>query len=183
MDPSTTPPPTDFPLWKEALLILSGALIASWKKIFQRHEKQNDDETETLKRHTEDMAKLTARLMLIENRPASITVSELDLAIERALNRVKDLFTPQHEELARKAEKAIEQSKLETQQLVTECNAAIRRDLGGAIDKLREDVIPALNAVTAALEQSNQLAQRYAELVERMTTAMSKAGFDRRKKR
>ena len=182
MDPSTTPPPSDFPLWKEALLVLSGALLASWKKIFQRHEKQNDDEAELLKKHTEELAKLTARLMLIESRPASITVSELDLAVERALNRAKDLFTPQHEELAKKAERAIEQSKLETQQLVTECNGAIRRDLGGAIDKLREDVVPALNAVTTALQQSHELMRQYTGLVEKITEALSQADFNRRKR-
>lgn len=183
MDPTTTPPPTDFPLWKEALLVLSGALLASWKTIFRRHEKQNDDEAETLKKHSEEMAKLTARVMLIESKPASITVSELDLAIERALSRAKDLFTPQHDELAKKAERAIEQSKLETQHLVTECNGAIRRDLGGSIDKLREDVIPSLNAVTAALQQSHELMRQYSGLVDRVTAALSEAGLDRRKRR
>lgn len=177
MDPGALKPDPDHIPWlKELFLIVAGALLASWKTIFRRHVDKEDS-------HSAVLADLMTRVTVIEGRPASITVTELDLAIERALSRAKDLFTPQHEELAKKAERAIEQSELETRQLVTECNAAIRRDLGGSIDRLREDVVPALNAVTTALQQSHELMRQYTGLIERVAEALGKAGLNRRGKR
>ena len=183
MDPNALKPDPEhmaYPFLKELFLLSIGALLASWKRIFNRHEAKEDG-------HDALLADLVTRVTVLENRPSYVTLTELELAIGRALTSVREMFTPQHEDLASKTEAAIRASEQDTRSLITECNGAIRRDLGGAIDGLREgilkEILPVLHSSTAALEQANAASKQYSDLVHTVLDAIEKVGADRRKKR
>lgn len=166
MDPSALKPDPEHVSWlKDALLIAGGALIASWKTIFRRHEQKEDD-------HTTLLADLVTRVAVLENRPPYVTLPELRVAIGEAINEAQKLFTPQHAELAREFRDVVKESKKETEEMILECNKTIRRDFSGALDQSTA----AVNRAASALEQSSKL-------MESVVETLRSTGVERRKRK
>ena len=175
MDPTIKPDPEHVNWLTGAIGFLSGLLVLAVAKLFKRHETENDKESnaihEHIKKSGEQMAEFHTRLSLLEDRKY-VTLPELKIAIGEAINEAQKLFTPQHEELAREFRSVVKESKNETEQIVVECNKAIRRDFSGAL----EQSTAAVNKAADAVDQS-------AKLMQTLMAALESAGFERRKRR
>lgn len=175
------PDPNHIPQWLETLMrwgemafiFVFGLLLGTGKWIAGRHINRADADKEAI-------GDLKNRLSVLESRPAYVTLPELRLAISEALAEASKLFTPQHEALAHKSEEAIRASKLETQNLITECNGAIRRDLGLSIDELRREVVPALDRSTEAVMKSAIAVEQSTKLMNDVISMMKKLGMKSR---
>ena len=175
MDPNINPDPVHLGWFQGAGLFLLGLLISVVHKYFSRHETENDKETEDvrlkIKKSEEILAQVHTRLSLLEDRKY-VTLPELRIAIGEAINEAQKLFTPQHQELAVEFRAVVKESKKETEDIVRECNNAIRRDFGSA-----------LSESTSATKKASEALEQSAKLMERIVIALEQSGVERRKKR
>lgn len=188
MDPTTIPPDPFYVRWLHAFTgFLSALVLALIGVLYKRHMSETDRKAAETKTHLQKdddrLAGIESRLAVLEDRPAYVTLPELEVAIERAISKVRDVFTPQHESLSREVQTKIAESERHTQDLVSECNGALRRDFNGSLERLQKEMTGALSQSAEAVSQATAALRQSSELTQRVLESLERHGLDRRRKK